>query len=124
MRTKHNYLSLKQHETDAAVKPEVFMASTHLFIPFEAKVFMDGHQDILVHVEIVICCTDRLRDILVHQKRSRDILIAHQERLREQYINTSASKGMEHMPQSNLRCLWQVRMCLCLLRLRYLRMII
>ena len=88
------------------------MASTHLFIPFEAEVFMDGHQDILVHVEIVICCTDRLRDILVHQKRSRDILIAHQERLREQYINTSASKGMEHMPQSSMSCLWQVRMCL------------
>ena len=41
MRTKHNYLSLKWHETDAAVKPEVFMASTHLFMPFEAEDFMD-----------------------------------------------------------------------------------
>ena len=97
MRTIHNYLSLKWHEIDAAVKPEVFMASTHLFIPFEAEVFMDGHQDILVHVEIVVCCTNRLRDILVvHQERLRDILVAHQERLREQYINTSTSKGMEH----------------------------
>jgi len=79
VRTKHNYLSLKWHETDAAVKPDVFMASTHLFMPFEAKIFMDGHQDILVHVEIVICCTDRLRDIL----------IAYQDKLRDQYESTN-----------------------------------
>ena len=113
MRTKHNYLSLKWHETDAAVKPEVFMASTHLFMPFEAKIFMDGHQDILVHVEIVVCCTNRLRDILVvHQERLRDILVAHQERLREQYINTSASKGMEHkIPQPQRAHLYPS--CLC-----------
>ena len=43
MRTKHNYLSLKQHETDAAVKPEVFMASTHVLMPFGAEVFVDGY---------------------------------------------------------------------------------
>ena len=43
MRTIHNYLSLKWHEIDAVVKPEVFMASTHLFMPFEADVFMDGY---------------------------------------------------------------------------------
>ena len=93
MRTKHNYLSLKRHETDAAVKPEVFMASTHLFMPFEAKIFMDGHQDILVHVEIVVCCTNRLRDILVvHQERLRDILVAHQESLRDRCESTNKSR--------------------------------
>ena len=43
MRTIHNYLSLKWHEIDAAVKPEVFMASTHLFIPYEAEIFMNGY---------------------------------------------------------------------------------
>ena len=80
MRTIHNYLSLKWHEIDAAVKPEVFMASTHLFMPFEAEVFIDGYQDILVvHIDIVICCTHRLRDAL----------IAHQNRLRDQYKSTN-----------------------------------
>ena len=46
-------------------------------MPFEAEVFIDGYQDILVvHVEIVICCTDKLRGILVgHQDRLRDIQI-------------------------------------------------
>ena len=43
VRTIHNYLSLKGHEADAAVKPEVFIASTHLFMPFEAEIFMDGY---------------------------------------------------------------------------------
>jgi hypothetical protein len=57
LRTIHKYLSLKRHETDAAVKHEVFMTSTHMFMPFEAEVFMDGHQDILVVHQ------DRLRDI-------------------------------------------------------------
>ena len=37
----------------------------------------------------------------------------------EQYINTSVSNSIKHMPQSSLRCLWQVRMWLCLSRLRF-----
>ena len=37
----------------------------------------------------------------------------------EQYINTSVSNSIKHMPQSSLRCLWQIRMWLCLSRLRF-----
>ena len=43
VRIIHKYLSLKGHETDAAVKPEVFIASTHLLLPSEDEVFMDGY---------------------------------------------------------------------------------
>ena len=43
LRTIHKYLSLEWHEAHAAVKPEVFMASTHVLMPFEAAVFMDGY---------------------------------------------------------------------------------
>jgi len=43
VRTIYNCLSLKGHETDAAVEAEVFMASTYLFMPFEVEVFMDGY---------------------------------------------------------------------------------
>ena len=53
MRTKHNYLSLKQHETDAAVKPEVFMSSTHQFMTFEVEGFMDR---LMSHTVFITIC--------------------------------------------------------------------
>jgi hypothetical protein len=43
VRTIHKYFSLERYETDAAVRPEVFMESTHLFMPFDAEGFMDGY---------------------------------------------------------------------------------
>ena len=43
MRTIRKYLSRERHETDVVVKPEVFMTSTHLFMPYEAEIFMNGY---------------------------------------------------------------------------------
>ena len=60
VRIIHNYLSLKGHETNAAVKPEVFMESTHLYMPFEAEVFMDCHQDRLRDIKIKADCFYKL----------------------------------------------------------------